>query len=162
MSISCGCVDMWFVFLTLILLTRFSQRGCLVSGGGQWAVHVPRGFSRLISISKRWGWARYLPGRWSDGGPWSTSGKWAQCHAALMHAPIPELTWNKLPHSLKSQSSLQVFKSAVHNHLISSGQVRNGSMRRSRASLRPLSTASTPGASARPSPRQMTGPSLSP
>ena len=27
MSISYGCMDMWLVFLTLILLTRFSQRG---------------------------------------------------------------------------------------------------------------------------------------
>ena len=60
-------------FLILILLTRFSQRGSLVSGGGQWADHVPRGCSRLISISRRLGWARHLPGGWPDGGPWSTS-----------------------------------------------------------------------------------------
>ena len=76
MSISCGCMDMWLVFLTLILLTRFFQRGSLVSGGGQWADHVPRGCSRLIGISRRWGWARHLPGGWPDGGPWSTGGKW--------------------------------------------------------------------------------------
>ena len=50
------------VFLTLILLTRFSQRGSLLSGGGQWADHVPRGCSRLIGISKRWGWTRLCLG----------------------------------------------------------------------------------------------------
>ena len=42
-----------------------------------------------------------------------------------------------------------------------SGQVRNGSMRQSSASLRPLS-AGTPGASVWPPPRQMPGPSPSP
>ena len=36
--------------------------GSLVSGGGQWADHVPRGSSRLIGISRRWGWARHVPG----------------------------------------------------------------------------------------------------
>ena len=83
---------MWLIFLTLILLTRFSQRGSLVSGGGQWADHVPRGCSRLIGISRRWGWARQLPGGWPDGDPWSTNGKWTQRRAALAHAPIPDLT----------------------------------------------------------------------
>jgi len=63
-----------------------------VSGGGQWADHVPRGCSRLISISRRWGWARNLPGRWLDVGLWSTGGRWTQSHAALSHAPIPDLT----------------------------------------------------------------------
>ena len=86
-------MDMWLIFLTLILLTRFSQRGSLLSGGGQWADHVPRGCSRLISISRRWGWARHLPGGWPDGGSWSTGGKWTQRCAALAHAPIPDLTW---------------------------------------------------------------------
>ena len=66
------------IFLTLILLTRFSQRGSLVSGGGQWTDHVPHCCSRLIGISRRWGWARHLPGGWPDGGPWSTGGKWTQ------------------------------------------------------------------------------------
>ena len=42
-----------------------------------------------------------------------------------------------------------------------SGQVRNGSMHRSSASLHPLS-AGTPGASVWPSPRQMPGPSKAP
>ena len=41
----------------------------LLSGGGQWADHVPRGCSRFIGISKRRGWARHLPGGWPDGGP---------------------------------------------------------------------------------------------
>ena len=91
MSVSCGCMDMWLVFLTLILLTRFSQRGSLVSGGGQLADHVPRGCSRLTSISRRWGWAWHLPGGWPDGGPWSTGGKWTQRRAVLAHAPIPDL-----------------------------------------------------------------------
>ena len=90
MSASCGCMDMWLVFLTLILLTRFSQRGSLMSGGGQWADHVPRGCSRLTGISRRWGWAWHLPGGWPDGGPWSTSGKWMQQRAVLAHAPIPD------------------------------------------------------------------------
>ena len=88
---------MWLVFLTLILLTRFSQRGSLVSGGGQWADHVPRGCRRLIGISRRWGWARHLPGGWPDGGPWSTGGKWMQRLAALAHTPIPDLTWLNSP-----------------------------------------------------------------
>ena len=52
MSISCGCMDMRFIFLTLLLLTQFSQRGSFVSGG-QWADHVPRGCSRLIRISRK-------------------------------------------------------------------------------------------------------------
>ena len=83
---------MWLVFLTLILLTRFSQRGSLVSGGGSWADHMPCGCSGLISISRRWGWARHLPGGWPDGGLWSAGGKWTQRRAALAHAPIPDLT----------------------------------------------------------------------
>ena len=70
--------DMWLIFLTLILLTRFSQRGSLMSGGGQQADHVPRGCSRLIGILRRWGWARNLPGGWPEGGPWSTGGNWMQ------------------------------------------------------------------------------------
>ena len=82
MSVSCGCMDIWLVFLTLILLTRFSQRGSLMSGGGQWAHHAPRGCSRLIGISRRWGWP--------DGGPWSTGGKWMQLRTAPAHAPIPD------------------------------------------------------------------------
>ena len=84
MSASCGCMDIRLIFLTLILLTRFSHR---VSGGGQWS-----GCSRLISISRRLGWARNLPGRWPDGGPWSAGGKWTQRSAALAHASIPDLT----------------------------------------------------------------------
>ena len=105
MSISCGCKDMWLVFLTLILLTRFSQRGSLVSGGGQWADRVPHGCSRLIGISRRWGWTRHLPGGWPDGGPWSTGGKWTQRRAALAHAPIPDLTFsaeNPSPFNVRS------------------------------------------------------------
>ena len=91
MSISCGCMDMWLVFLTLILLTRFSQQGSLVSGGGQWADHVPHGCSRLIGISRRWGWARHLPGGCPDGGPW-----WNDLTNDLTHAPIPDLTLPKV------------------------------------------------------------------
>ena len=52
MSISCGCMDMLLIFLTLILLTRFSQRGNLMSAGGQWADHIQSGRSRLIGISR--------------------------------------------------------------------------------------------------------------
>ena len=52
MSISGGCMDMWLVFLMLLLLTRVSQRGSLMSGGGHWADHVPFGCFRLISISR--------------------------------------------------------------------------------------------------------------
>ena len=37
-------MDMWLVFVMLILLTRFSQQESLVSGGGQWADYVPRGW----------------------------------------------------------------------------------------------------------------------
>ena len=132
MSVSCGCMEMWLVFLMLILLTRLYQRGSLVSRGGQWADHVCHGCSRLISISRKWGWARHLPAWpipiWSDGGPWCTSGKWTQQCAALVHAPIPHLQsfiplfsclWNKLALSLQSHPSLQVFKTAFHPHLIS-------------------------------------------
>ena len=93
MCVSCGCMDMWLVFLMLILLTRFSQRGSLMSGGGQWVDHVPRGCRRLVSISRRWGWARCLPGGRPDGGPWSTDGKWTQQCAAPAHAPICDPTW---------------------------------------------------------------------
>jgi len=82
---------MWLVFPMLILLTRFSQRRSLVSGGDQWADHVPRGCSRLIGISRRLGWARHLPGRCPGRGPWNTDGKWMQRRAALAHAPIPDL-----------------------------------------------------------------------
>uniref|UniRef100_A0A8C4Q5Z7 Endonuclease-reverse transcriptase n=1 Tax=Eptatretus burgeri TaxID=7764 RepID=A0A8C4Q5Z7_EPTBU len=86
-------MDMWLVFLTLILLTRFSQRGSFMSGGGQWADHMPHGCNRLTIISRRWGWAWHLPGGWPDGGPWSTGGKWTQRRAVLAHAPIPDLTY---------------------------------------------------------------------
>ena len=40
MSVNCGCMDMWLILLMQILLTRFYQRGSLVSGGGQWVEHV--------------------------------------------------------------------------------------------------------------------------
>ena len=71
MSVSCGCMDVWIVFLMLILLTRFSQRGSLMSGG-QRATHVPRGFSRLQYVDQHlkemgmgqadaWGMARRRP-----------------------------------------------------------------------------------------------------
>uniref|UniRef100_A0A8C4NBI0 Lectin, mannose binding 2 like n=1 Tax=Eptatretus burgeri TaxID=7764 RepID=A0A8C4NBI0_EPTBU len=30
-----------------------------------------RGHSRLMGNSRRWGWTRYLPGGWPDGGPWT-------------------------------------------------------------------------------------------
>ena len=83
-----------------------------MSGGGQWADHVPRGCSRLISISRRWGWARHLLGGWPDGGPWRIGGKWTQRRAAPAHAPIPELTnQQNLTHTfnqLHSKSSLKV------------------------------------------------------
>ena len=82
---------MWLDFLTLILLSRFSQRGSLVSGGGQWAGHVPRDCSMLNGISKRRRWARHLPGGWPDGGPWSSSENWMQRRAAPVHAPTPHL-----------------------------------------------------------------------
>jgi len=41
---------------------------------------------------------------------------------AHLHSFIPLLPhlWNKLPHSLQSHSSLKVFKTAVHHHLLSS------------------------------------------
>ena len=114
MSFSCGCMDMWLDFLTLILLTRFSQRGSLVSGGGQWTDHVPHGCSRLIGISSRWGWARHLLGGWPDGGPWSTGGKWTQRRAALTHAPIPDLTlgnmWVTFSLNLFSRSGEEDFQ----------------------------------------------------
>ena len=75
-SIKCGCMDMWLIFLMVILLTTFSQRRSLMIGGGQWVDHMPHGCSRLISFSRRWGWARHLPGEWPNGSPWSTGGKW--------------------------------------------------------------------------------------
>ena len=50
MSVSCSSMDMWLIFLMLTLLTRFSHRGSLEIGG-QWADHMPRDCSRLISIS---------------------------------------------------------------------------------------------------------------
>ena len=42
--------------------------------------------------------------------------------AANLHSFIPLFShlWNKLPHSLQSHSSLQVLKTAVHHHLLSS------------------------------------------
>ena len=40
------------------------------------ANHVPRGRSRLMSISRRWGWARHLRSTCGDGGPWNTVRKW--------------------------------------------------------------------------------------
>ena len=43
-----------------------------------------------IDISRRWGWARHLPGGWSNGGPWSTGGKWTQRCTASTHAPRPD------------------------------------------------------------------------
>jgi len=76
----------------LILLTRFSQQGSLLSGGGQCAIHLPCGYRRIIGISRRWGWARHLHEGWPDWGPWNTSGKWTQLRAALVLVPIPDLT----------------------------------------------------------------------
>uniref|UniRef100_UPI00358EF48E uncharacterized protein n=1 Tax=Myxine glutinosa TaxID=7769 RepID=UPI00358EF48E len=42
--------------------------------------------------------------------------------SAHLHSFIPLFSrlWNKLPHSLQSHSTLQVFKTAVHHHLLSS------------------------------------------
>uniref|UniRef100_A0A8C4QL28 Uncharacterized protein n=2 Tax=Eptatretus burgeri TaxID=7764 RepID=A0A8C4QL28_EPTBU len=74
------------------IFPKFSQRGSLVSEGGQSADHEARGCSRLISMSRRWGWARHLPGGWPDGGHWNTGGRWTQQRAAPAHAPIPDLT----------------------------------------------------------------------
>ena len=87
-------MDMWLVFLTLILLTRFSQHGSLVSGGDQRADYMPRGCSSLISIWRSLGWAWHLPGELPDRRPWSTGGKWKQGRAAPVHAPTPDLTRN--------------------------------------------------------------------
>ena len=61
MNIGCGYVDIWLIFLMLILLTRFSQRGSLVWGGGQLANYAPHGCSRFIGMSMKWGWAMHLP-----------------------------------------------------------------------------------------------------
>jgi len=122
MSISCGCMDMWLVFLTLILLTRFSQRGSLLSREGQWADHVLCGCSRLINISRRWGWARHLPGGWPDGGPRSTGGKWTQRRAVPAHVPIPDLTnmHNNIKCSLANhlpcRQSFVIFNASHHAH----------------------------------------------
>ena len=112
-SVSCGCMDMWLIFLALILLTRFSQRGSLMSGGGQWADHVPRGCSRLTGISRRWGWAWHLPGGRPDGGPWSTGGKWTQRRAVLAHAPIPDLVSPAMRLSLWASHSITAAWSVV-------------------------------------------------
>ena len=102
MSISCCCIDMWLDLPMLILLTRFSQQGSLMSGEGQRDDYAPRGCSRLIDISRIWGRATHLPGGWPDGGPWSTDGKWMQRRAAPAHAPIP-----KRPHlQINDQHSL--------------------------------------------------------
>ena len=60
------------------------------------ADHVPRGCSRLLGISRRWGWARHLPGGWPDGGHCSTGGIWTQRRTALAHDPIPDLTWSDM------------------------------------------------------------------
>ena len=97
MSISWGCMNIWLVFLTLILLTWFSHWGSLVSGGGQWANHVPRVCSRLIGISRRSGWASHLSGRWPDGGSWSSGGKWTQ-QRACSH------TWSDLCKKLQGST----------------------------------------------------------
>ena len=59
---------------------------------GQCADHMPFGCSRLIGLSRRWGWARHLPGGWPDRGPWSSDGKWTQRRTAPAHAPITFLT----------------------------------------------------------------------
>ena len=80
--------QLWLCGHVTHLPDRFSQRGSLVSGGGQWADHVPRGWSRLISISRRWRWARHLPWGWPDGSPWSGRG----CSDALLRRMLPHLT----------------------------------------------------------------------
>ena len=46
--------------------------------------------AKIIGISRRWGWARHLPGEWPDGGPWGTDGKWTQRRTALKL----NLTWD--------------------------------------------------------------------
>ena len=126
MSISCSCMDMWLIFLMLILLTRFSQRGSLMSGGGQWANHVPRGCSRLISISRRWGWARYLPGGWPDGGSWSSGGKWTQRRAAQAHGPKPDLILCPRCAFAQTRSPCQIRCSRAE--LPTTYRLRNGSL----------------------------------
>ena len=112
-SISCGCMDMWLVFLMLILPTRFFQRGSLLSGGGQWADHIPHGCSSLIGISRRWGWARHLPGGWPDGGSWSTGRKWTQWRSVLAHAPY--LTWADLMTAILGNALPILFESDIGN-----------------------------------------------
>ena len=42
------------------------------------------------------------------------------CSPSLFHSSFFLPFWNKLPHTLQSHSSLQVFKTAVHHHLLSS------------------------------------------
>ena len=91
MSITCGCMDMCLIFLKLILLTRFSQQGILVGGESQRGDHMTRGCSRLISISRRWGWPMHLP---EGDGQTEAPGVPAEngCSDALLWRMLPYLT----------------------------------------------------------------------
>ena len=52
----------------------------------------PKWKEQVIGISRRWGWARHLPGGWPDRGHWSTSGKWKQRRTAPIFDMLPYLT----------------------------------------------------------------------
>ena len=42
------------------------------------------------------------------------------CSPSPFHSSFFSRLWNELPHSLQSHSSLQIFKTAVHHHFLSS------------------------------------------
>ena len=87
MSVSCGCMDMWLIFLMLILLNRLPQQGSLVEEANRLTtcLMVDRHLKEMgmgqafgLGVARR--------------GFWSTGGKWTQRCVALAHAPIPDLT----------------------------------------------------------------------
>ena len=82
-----------------------------MSGGGQQADYVPWCCSRLIGISRRWGWARHLHGGW-------LRGNWIQRRAAPAHAPIPDLTRTSSKLLSPHRTSLSPISSCVSLFLI--------------------------------------------
>ena len=85
-----------------------------MGGEGQQVDHFPRGCSRLIGISRRWGWAWNLPGGWLDGGPWITGGKWMQRRAAPVHTPISDLTCDQVWRNMQINGTAMLLSVNLH------------------------------------------------
>ena len=120
MSICCGCMDMWLVFLTHILPTRFSQWESLVSGGGQWV-------TTCLVVATGWSASQEDgngPGIYLGDGQTEAPGVPAESRRsdALLWCMLPYLTWHYCPFNWRSMMS-HLKLSLLSNYLVLSFKI---------------------------------------